>query len=145
MASDAGVDDEVSVGLLVHPERHEGNGGQRPCLKAKADAEVEPAASEDTDRSATDAEQPKRHDQERQRVVAPRDGEVATDDGRPVYRYSTDSPLRTTEGALELLPAYAGQVAGQVHRIAPAGELLASIMRDAEASLTRLKNSANSE
>ena len=76
--------------------------------------------------------------------VLPRET-VATDDGRPVYRYSTDSPLRTTEGALELLPAYAGQVAGQVHRIAPAGELLASIMRDAEASLTRLKNSANSE
>lgn len=66
---------------------------------------------------------------------------VATDDGRPIYRYSTDSPLRTTEGTLEHLPAYAGQVAGQVHQVIPAGELLATIMRDAEASLNRLKNS----
>jgi hypothetical protein len=42
---------------------------------------------------------------------------IAEEDGRPIYRYSTDSPLRTTTGNLECLALFAGQVAGSIETI----------------------------
>ena len=39
---------------------------------------------------------------------------IATEDGRPLFRYSTDSPLRTTTGDLEAMAIYAGQSAALI-------------------------------
>ncbi|MEQ9607373.1 MAG: nitronate monooxygenase [Kiloniellaceae bacterium] len=64
--------------------------------------------------------------------------EVARDDGRPLYRFSTDSPLRTTTGELEALALYAGQVAGAVDRVVPAAVRVAQIVMAAQATLERL-------
>lgn len=64
--------------------------------------------------------------------------EVARDDGRPLYRFSTDSPLRTTTGDLEALALYAGQVVGAVDRVVPAAERVAQIVTAARATLERL-------
>lgn len=64
---------------------------------------------------------------------------VAEEDGRPIYRYSTDSPLRSTSGDLETLALFAGQIAGSIETIADAGTVIADIVRDAEAILRCLK------
>ena len=65
--------------------------------------------------------------------------EVALEDGRPIYRYSTDSPLRTTTGNIEELALFAGQVAGAIDSIPSAGDRIAAIMRAAEATLDRMR------
>jgi nitronate monooxygenase len=39
---------------------------------------------------------------------------IAEEDGRPIYKFSTDSPLRTTTGNLECLALFAGQIAGAI-------------------------------
>jgi nitronate monooxygenase len=57
---------------------------------------------------------------------------------RPLYRYSTDSPLRITTGDLEAMALFAGQSAGAITDIIPAGERLRRIMAEAEACLARL-------
>lgn len=46
---------------------------------------------------------------------------IAWDDGQERYRYSTDSPLRTTIGDLEAMPNYAGQGVGRIGDVVPAG------------------------
>jgi nitronate monooxygenase len=63
---------------------------------------------------------------------------VAEEDGRPIYRYSTDSPLRSMTGAMEALAPYAGQVCGLVIEIRPAGDVVRSLVREAEETLVRL-------
>lgn len=63
---------------------------------------------------------------------------IGDEDGRPIYRYSTDSPLRTTNGALEEMALFAGQSAGAVRGIEPAGEVLARIVSEAADCLKRL-------
>lgn len=65
--------------------------------------------------------------------------EVAREDGRPIYRYSTDSPLRSTTGNIEELALFAGQVAGAIDSIPSAGDRIAAIMRAAEATLARMR------
>lgn len=60
---------------------------------------------------------------------------IAHDDGRPLYRYSTDSPLRTTTGALEEMALYAGQGAGAVTEILPAATRIARMAAEACACL----------
>jgi nitronate monooxygenase len=64
---------------------------------------------------------------------------IAEDDGRPIYRYSTDSPLRTTTGDLECLALFAGQVAGAIETIPSAGARVAEIVSVARASVKRLR------
>ncbi|GAB4393137.1 MAG: enoyl-[acyl-carrier-protein] reductase FabK [Kiloniellaceae bacterium] len=64
--------------------------------------------------------------------------EVARDEGRPLYRFSTDSPLRTTTGGLEALALFAGQVTGSVARVRPAAALMEEIVTTAHATLRRL-------
>lgn len=56
---------------------------------------------------------------------------IAWDDGTARLRYSTDSPLRTTTGDLEAMALYAGQGAGGIHDIPPAGERLRGIVAEA--------------
>ena len=57
---------------------------------------------------------------------------------RPIYRYSTDSPLRDMTGDLEAMPLYAGQVAGTIGAVRPAAEVVRAMAGDAEAILRRL-------
>ena len=54
---------------------------------------------------------------------------VADEDGRPIYKFSTDSPLRTTTGNLECLSLFAGQIAGAIETIPSAGEIVSAAAR----------------
>jgi nitronate monooxygenase len=65
--------------------------------------------------------------------------EIAREDDRPIYLFSTDSPLRNTRGALERLALFAGQVAGAIERISSAEEVISSMVMEAESRLDRLQ------
>lgn len=67
---------------------------------------------------------------------------IAEEAGRPIYRYSTDSPLRATSGDLEDLALFAGQVAGAIETAGPAAELVRQIARDALAAIAALRPEA---
>jgi nitronate monooxygenase len=64
---------------------------------------------------------------------------IAEEDGRPLYKFSTDSPLRTTTGKLEWLALFAGQVAGAIETIPSAGARIEEIVSAARATLERLR------
>ncbi len=63
---------------------------------------------------------------------------IADEDGRPIYKFSTDSPLRTTTGDLELLALFAGQVAGAIETVPSAAARIEEIVCSARATLERL-------
>jgi nitronate monooxygenase len=63
---------------------------------------------------------------------------IAAEDGRPLLKYSTDSPLRTTTGNLEAMAAFAGQSAALIDTAPPAAERIATILSQAEVALARL-------
>lgn len=63
---------------------------------------------------------------------------IAEDDGRPLLKYSTDSPLRTTRGNLEAMAAFAGQSAGLIDTVPTAAGRIAEILSQAEVALARL-------
>lgn len=63
---------------------------------------------------------------------------IAEEQGRPIYRFSTDSPLRTTTGDLEALALFAGQAAGSIHSLAGAAERVHEMARGAREVLKRL-------
>lgn len=69
--------------------------------------------------------------------------EVARDDGRPILKMSTDSPLRTTEGDLEAMALFAGQSVAFIDRIATAAEVVDRIMAEAREVVGRLAPAAN--
>ncbi len=62
---------------------------------------------------------------------------IAWDGEAPRLRFSTDSPLRTTTGDLEAMALYAGQGAGRIHDIVPAGVRLRRMADEAVALLAR--------
>lgn len=64
---------------------------------------------------------------------------IADEDGRPIYRYSTDSPLRITMGDLENLALFAGQVVGAIETLPSAGARVGEIVSAARATLERLR------
>ena len=64
---------------------------------------------------------------------------IADEGGRPIYKFSTDSPLRTTTGELECLSLFAGQVVGEIETIPSAGERVGEIVSAARATLDRLR------
>jgi nitronate monooxygenase len=64
---------------------------------------------------------------------------IAEEEGRPIYKFSTDSPLRTTTGELECLALFAGQVVGEIETIPSAGERVWEIVSAARATLDRLR------
>jgi nitronate monooxygenase len=64
---------------------------------------------------------------------------IADEAGRPIYKFSTDSPLRITMGKLEWLALFAGQVAGAIDTIPSAGARVAEIVSAARATLHRLQ------
>jgi nitronate monooxygenase len=60
---------------------------------------------------------------------------IGADDGRSIYLFSTDSPLRSTIGNLEAMALYAGEGAGRLDRIVSAAERLDGIVAGARAAL----------
>lgn len=63
---------------------------------------------------------------------------IGHDDGRPLYKFSTDSPLRSTTGDLEKMSLFAGEGAGRVTVIRPASEIVVDMMREATDTLQAL-------
>jgi nitronate monooxygenase len=68
----------------------------------------------------------------------PGEGEITArqPDGTPLPRYSFDSVLPSASGDIEATCLYAGQSAGLVHDIVPAGALLKRIVGEAEAAIS---------
>lgn len=64
---------------------------------------------------------------------------IAHQDDSPIYKFSTDSPLKTTTGDLEPLALFAGQIAGSIQDIPSVGELVQRMVREAQATLERLR------
>ncbi|MEO8244207.1 MAG: nitronate monooxygenase [bacterium] len=63
--------------------------------------------------------------------------QIGEEEGRPIYLMSTDSPLRSMTGELDRMALFAGQSCGLINRITPAGDVVATMMREAEGILTR--------
>ena len=63
---------------------------------------------------------------------------IGQDDGRPLYKFGTDSPLRSTTGDLEKMALFAGEGAGHVAAIRPAAEIIAAMVQDATSILRDL-------
>lgn len=63
---------------------------------------------------------------------------IAEEGGVPVYRFSTNSPLRNTSGDLEAMALFAGQACGQIDGVRPAGEVVRNMAQEAEQILARL-------
>lgn len=64
---------------------------------------------------------------------------IADEDGRSIYKFSTDSPLRTTTGELERLALYAGQIAGSIDTVPSAGARIEEMVRSARIALDRVR------
>ena len=58
---------------------------------------------------------------------------IGEEEGRPIYLFSTDSPLRSMTGDFEAMALYAGTGVGHFAAIRPAGEIVADIVAEAEA------------
>jgi nitronate monooxygenase len=58
---------------------------------------------------------------------------------RPVYLFSTDSPLRETEGDLEAMALYAGQGVSAIHDVVPARQRIEDLLRQAAAAVGGLQ------
>jgi nitronate monooxygenase len=56
---------------------------------------------------------------------------IGDEEGRPIYLFSTDSPLRTMSGDLEAMALYAGGGVGRLHSIVGAEERVRSIISEA--------------
>jgi nitronate monooxygenase len=56
---------------------------------------------------------------------------IGEEAGRPIYLFSTDSPLRNMTGNFEAMALYAGEGAGRINSIPRAAELLANIVEEA--------------
>lgn len=68
---------------------------------------------------------------------------IANEDGRPLPRYSTDSPLRTTTGDLEAMALYAGHSTSLIDTLPSAAGRIDSIMEEARIALTRIAAMTN--
>ena len=62
---------------------------------------------------------------------------IGEEEGRPIFLFSTDSPLRSMTGDFEAMALYAGQGVDKINAIVPAGEQLAAIVSDATRLLTQ--------
>ncbi|MFC3703552.1 NAD(P)H-dependent flavin oxidoreductase [Devosia honganensis] len=58
---------------------------------------------------------------------------IGEEEGRPIYLFSTDSPLRSMQGDFEAMALYAGTGVGAVSAVRPAGEIIADIVEEAAA------------
>lgn len=57
---------------------------------------------------------------------------IGDEEGRPIYLFSTDSPLRSMTGTFEDMALYAGEGVGAIEDIVPAGERLRRILGEAQ-------------
>lgn len=57
---------------------------------------------------------------------------IGEEDGRPIFLFSTDSPLRSMTGDFGAMALYAGTGVGRIRDIVPAGARMRTIMADAE-------------
>lgn len=62
---------------------------------------------------------------------------IGDEDGRPIYLFSTDSPLRSMTGDFEAMALYSGTGVGRISAIVSAGERLQSIVAAATEILAR--------
>lgn len=62
---------------------------------------------------------------------------IGEEEGRPIYLFSTDSPLRSMTGDFEAMALYAGQGVDKITAILPAGERVAAIVSEATRLLKR--------
>lgn len=60
---------------------------------------------------------------------------IGWEGGRPIYLFSTDSPLRSMTGEYEAMALYAGAGVGRVTKMTTAGRRLARLVEDAEGLL----------
>jgi nitronate monooxygenase len=60
---------------------------------------------------------------------------IGHDGARPIFLFSTDSPLRSMTGELEAMAIYAGEGASRIADIIPAGERLRQIVAEARTLL----------
>jgi len=60
---------------------------------------------------------------------------IGWEEGRPIYLFSTDSPLRSMTGDFGAMALYAGMGVGRVRKMQPAAAKLDAIVRQAEALL----------
>ena len=67
---------------------------------------------------------------------------IGDEEGRPVYLFSTDSPLRSMTGELETMALYAGKGIDRIAAIVPAAERLQQILAGAAAHLRLVGNAA---
>jgi nitronate monooxygenase len=65
---------------------------------------------------------------------------IGSEDGRSIYLFSTDSPLRTTSGDLESMALYAGTGVGRIGTIRGAGAILDEIAAEAERLLATTRS-----
>ncbi|MFL9867048.1 nitronate monooxygenase [Paraburkholderia fungorum] len=63
---------------------------------------------------------------------------IAYDEGRPIYRFSTDSPLRSTVGDLEQMALFAGESAALIDQIASAAEVIERLLNEAADASSRI-------
>ncbi|MFP6562558.1 nitronate monooxygenase [Paraburkholderia sp. B3] len=63
---------------------------------------------------------------------------IGDEEGRPIYLFSTDSPLRSMTGDYEAMALYAGLGVGRITTVEPAAERVARIVAEAAESLHRL-------
>jgi nitronate monooxygenase len=63
---------------------------------------------------------------------------IGEEEGRPLYKFGTDSPLRSTKGDLEKMALYAGEGAALVSAVRPAAEIVETMMREAQEALQRI-------
>ncbi|MEZ5489140.1 MAG: nitronate monooxygenase [Gammaproteobacteria bacterium] len=62
----------------------------------------------------------------------PRTRQIGEQDGKPVYLFSTDSPLRDAVGELDKMPLYAGQACGQIRHRGSAAEVVTRMVNEAD-------------
>lgn len=62
---------------------------------------------------------------------------IGHEEQRPIYKFSTDSPLRNMTGDFEAMAPFAGQVCGLIEDICSAGERLRRIVWEAETILAQ--------
>ncbi|WP_024538666.1 NAD(P)H-dependent flavin oxidoreductase [Comamonas badia] len=67
---------------------------------------------------------------------------IGEEEGRPIYLFSTDSPLRSMTGALETMALYAGKGIDRITAIVPAAERLQGILEGAAAHLRLVGDAA---
>jgi nitronate monooxygenase len=60
---------------------------------------------------------------------------IGREDERPIYLFSTDSPLQETEGDLEAMALYAGQGVSTINEIVPARQRIEDLLRQAAGAL----------